>query len=179
MGSSRRHLVLAILVAVVAAAAYALWSSSPAGTPTTASSGPGPSRTPAGSGVGVPDVRLDALKAGHPEPDPVDRNLFRFGQPPAPAAVPRPATPTPPVVATPVARAIPSKPPIPLKFIGFWEEPATNQRVAALRDDRGVYHGSEGDTIEGRYKILRIGPESIDLSYLDGTGRQTIRLSGS
>jgi hypothetical protein len=32
--------------------------------------------------------------------------------------------------------------------------------------------------IEGRYKILRIGVESLDIAYLDGTGRRTIRLSG-
>jgi hypothetical protein len=31
----------------------------------------------------------------------------------------------------------------------------------------------------GQYRILRIGAESIEMSYLDGRGRQTIRLTGS
>ena len=53
---------------------------------------------------------------------------------------------------------------------------AQSQTYAVLRDDRGVYHGREGDIIEGRYRILRIGQESIELAYVDGQGRQTIRL---
>jgi len=31
----------------------------------------------------------------------------------------------------------------------------------------------------GQYRILRISAESIEMAYLDGRGRQTIRLSGS
>ena len=49
-----------------------------------------------------------------------------------------------------------------------------------LSDGRGApLYGNEGDIIEGRYRILRIGVESIEMAYLDGRGRQTIRLSGS
>ena len=36
----------------------------------------------------------------------------------------------------------------------------------------------EGQEIQGRYRILKIGVESIDIAYLDGTGRQTLRLGG-
>ena len=39
-------------------------------------------------------------------------------------------------------------------------------------------HGKEGDIIDGRYRILKIGTESIEIAYLDGRGRQTIRLTG-
>ena len=39
-----------------------------------------------------------------------------------------------------------------------------------LSDGRGVYQGREGEIIEGRYRILQIGIESIDLAYLDGRG---------
>jgi hypothetical protein len=41
-----------------------------------------------------------------------------------------------------------------------------------------VYHGREGETIEGRYRIVRIGQESIVMEYEDGRGRTTIRLTG-
>ena len=73
----------------------------------------------------------------------------------------------------------PPPPPIPLKFIGLvnQDDPKVG-RVAVLSDSRGVYHGREGDIIEGRYRILKIGVESIDLAYLDGRGRQTIRQTG-
>ena len=39
-------------------------------------------------------------------------------------------------------------------------------------------HGKEGDIIDGRYRILKIGTESIEMAYVDGRGRQTIRLTG-
>ena len=53
------------------------------------------------------------------------------------------------------------------------------EKIAILTDGRGVFHGREGDIIEGRYRIVRIGVESIEMAHLDGRGRQTIRLSGS
>jgi hypothetical protein len=40
-------------------------------------------------------------------------------------------------------------------------------------------YGREGETIEGRYKIWKIGTESIEISYSDGRGRATLRMSGS
>ena len=71
-------------------------------------------------------------------------------------------------------------PPIVLKFIGTVEAPGRSaQKIAVLSDGRNVFHGREGDIIEGQFKILRIGTESIDMAYLDGRGRQTIRLTGS
>ena len=52
-------------------------------------------------------------------------------------------------------------------------------RVALLSDGRGgLMNGREGDIIEGRYRVLRVGTDSIELAYADGRGRQTIRLSG-
>jgi len=51
-------------------------------------------------------------------------------------------------------------------------------RIAALSDGTFVYHGREGDVIEGRYRIVKIGVESIVIEHVDGRGRQTIRLTG-
>jgi hypothetical protein len=73
----------------------------------------------------------------------------------------------------------PPPPPIPLRFIGFLQPRDAAGRVAVLSDGRGnVFNGKEGDVIEGRYRLLRVGNDSADLIYLDGRGRQTIRLSG-
>ena len=66
-----------------------------------------------------------------------------------------------------------------MRFIGLVEAPQQAQKIAVLSDGRGIYQGREGDIIEGRYRILRIGVESVDMAYVDGRGRQTIRLSGS
>jgi hypothetical protein len=133
------------------------------------------------AGPSAPDVHLEALKAEHPKPGAVDRNLFRF----KPKAPPRPppsavqqAQPAMPTASAPTGP--PPAPPITLKFIGLVEQGPGQPKIAVLSDSAGhVFHGSEGQTIEGRYRILKIGVESIEMSHLDGRGRQTIRLSGS
>jgi hypothetical protein len=69
--------------------------------------------------------------------------------------------------------------PITLKFIGTVTVPGETGRVAVLSDGKFVYHGREGDIIDGRYRLVLIGEESVQLEYVDGRGRQTIRLTGA
>jgi hypothetical protein len=66
-----------------------------------------------------------------------------------------------------------------LRFIGVLGEPGRRRKFAVLSDGRGTLYGQEGDIIDGRYRIVRIGVESIEMAYVDGRGQQTIRLSGS
>jgi len=127
-------------------------------------------------------VHLDALQSERPKPESVERNLFRFKQkapPPPPPVVKRPEAPPPPVVP---AGPPPPPPlaPITLKFIGIVEAPSHGEKIAILSDGRNApFYGKEGAIIEGRYRILKIGVESVELAYADGRGRQTIRLTGS
>lgn len=124
---------------------------------------------------GVADVDLDRLQRAREGSARVTRDPFRFRPRPAPTAR-RVGTiaPTVPVVTGP-----PPLPPIPLRFIGLIEPVQRSGRVAMLSDGRGaVMSGREGDIIEGRYRVLRIGTDSLELAYADGRGRQTIRLSG-
>lgn len=72
----------------------------------------------------------------------------------------------------------PPPPPIPYKFIGLLSGPDRIGRIAVLSDGKLVLHGREGDIIEGRFKLVKIGEESVQMEYIDGRGRQTIRLSG-
>lgn len=132
--------------------------------------------------IGV--VKLPALTEARAEPEAGARNPFRF-RPVAPPAPPpeavRPAqsgAAAGPASDTLVPIGPPPLPPIALRFIGVVEQ-STRLKLAVLSDGRNVFYGKEGDAIEGRYRILRIGPESIDMAYLDGRGRQTLRLSGS
>jgi hypothetical protein len=189
MEPERRQRYLLAGLAVVLAIGLTFWLR-----PGPAASGPGTSnqrvRTQPGQqgkapmAITTPDVHLEALESDRPRPGDVNRNLFRFkpkAAPPRPPDVPSPPegwVPPPPGVPPPPAPA-PSLPPIALKFVGVVEAPERSLRVAVLSDPRGVYKGREGDIIEGRYRIVRIGTESIEMSYLDGRGRQTIRLSGS
>ena len=130
----------------------------------------------------VADVNLEALRPSTAEPPKVTRNPFRFYQAPPPPAPPSSKVvkaPEPAFVAPPVPAGPPPPPPITLRFIGLIEAPQRSGRVALLSDGRGgLMNGREGDIIEGRYRVLRVGTDSIDLAYSDGRGRQTIRLSG-
>lgn len=130
----------------------------------------------------MPDIDLQALRADRPEPEDSTRNPFRFRAKPVPP--PPPPTPaqmkpqTGPGVATGPVEP-PPPPRIPLKFIGLMTSAQDRKGpVAILSDTHGVYYGREGETVEGRYRILKIGVESIELAYLDGRGRQTIRQTG-
>jgi hypothetical protein len=90
---------------------------------------------------------------------------------------PPPILPDPPVTPPPPI-GVPPPPPITLKFIGFMEGVPDKGKVAAFSDCRSTMSGREGDIIDGRYRLVRIGVESVVLEYVDGRGRTTIRMSG-
>jgi hypothetical protein len=126
------------------------------------------------------DVRLEALKQTPPQADEIGRNPFRF-KPKAP-----PPSPPPPKgggrgAVTPVmppTNTGPTLPPIPLKFIGVTEAPRVG-KIAALTDCRHTVQGVEGEVIEGKYRIVKIGVESLVIEYLDGKGQTTLRMTGA
>jgi hypothetical protein len=140
------------------------------------------SRAPAGTPTIVAPIALEVLRAAPPDPIASGRNPFRFQQHSAPteegggggpvreSAGPMVQAPPPPP---------PGPPPIPLRFIGIVDETRRHLKLAVLSDGRNVFYGREGDIIEGRYRIVRIGLESIEMTHVDGRGQQTIRLSGS
>jgi hypothetical protein len=190
----RRELVLAALVVVLGAGLYvgiAGWpfgTSTTSATPSTSSTGRpssnGQVRTARNDRSGqaaaeAPDVHLEALDAERPKPDAARRNLFRFKPKPPPPPPPGPAV-TRPAETAQAPTGPPPPPPIALKFIGIVDAGPTKKVVAILSDGRGSpVYGREGETVLGQYRILRIGTESIEMSYLDGRGRQTIRFTGS
>lgn len=157
--------------------------------PVSATTAPQVRARPQAVRTGSPDevepVRLEALTRVPPEPQTGARNPFRFR--PAPASGPAMSSrPQPGGLAgpnMPGAPAVPVGPPPPppmaLKFIGVVERAPSPLKLAVLSDGRNVFYGREGEVIEGRYRIERIGVESIEMSYADGRGRQTLRLSGS
>ena len=188
----QRQMVLAGLLGVLAIVLYRAVTSQPTsalGTLGTTSSGSASSSNGRAAQAGriteppatAPDVHLRALNEERPKPISGDRNLFRFRPKPPP---PPPPAPPPIVRTTPTLPIVPPGPPplppIPLKFIGIVEAPSQSKRIAAFVDTTGhSFQGREGEVVAGQYRILKIGVESIEMAYLDGRGRQTIRLSGS
>ena len=178
-----RGLALVLVLLVGGAVGYWVWpwAGPPAGTAGTAAAGAGRGAQ-AGSRDDVTDIRLGLLERERGELSPPDRNPFRFERRASAAPPSRPQVarrPEPIEVAPTGPLPPPPPPPIPLRFIGYLQPSNAPGRVAVLSDGRGnVFNGREGDVIEGRYRLLRVGNDSADLIYLDGRGRQTIRLSG-
>ena len=188
LGDPRRWPLFAGAGVLIVAAVTVLGNNATApvsGTPT------GPNRrSPARAreeAVPVNELKLELLHRSPPGVEEPARNPFRF-QERAAAAPARSSGPpasrgaTPPVPSRPIASAPvgpPAAPAIPLRYIGVVDAPTQSGRLAILSDGRGnVFYGKEGDIIEGRYRLLRIGTDTAELSYTDGRGRQTIRLSG-
>ena len=128
----------------------------------------------------VPDVKLAALRAAQ-DAQPADsvRNPFQLK--------PRPAPPPPPPLP-PTNRAggtgespdqPPPPPPITLKFVGLVNPGGGAGKIAVLSGGGDVFYGREGDIIDGRYRIVSIGTESVVVAYVDGRGTRKIPLSGS
>lgn len=143
----------------------------------------GPSETP--GSVLARGVGLDRLDEDRPAPQEGGRDPFRAGpsaatgggsgsgtrtaQPEAPVPV-KPAAPSGPLQPPPL-------PPITVKFIGVVSRRDVG-RVAVLSDGKNVYYGREGEIVDGRWRIVSIGEESLQIEYADGRGRQTVRMTG-
>jgi hypothetical protein len=131
--------------------------------------------------VPVAPVKLQALREHRDEPGEAKRNPFRF-QPKVVAPPPRPVVKMPEITEAPRPMPPPGPPPLPpitLKFIGILER-ANGVKWAVLSDGKSPtpMYGKDGDIIDGRYQIVKIGTESIEMTYTDGRGRTVIRLTG-
>lgn len=182
MASDRRRQILlgALAVALALVVGYQLWP----GTTTAGNSTSNPDGRTARTAQNnaqptAPDVHIDALTGERPKPEEANRDLFKFKPKPAPPAPARPIErPMPGPPQDTVRSGPPPLPPIPLKFIGYIEETG-GRKIASLSDGtHQPFNVVEGGTVLGQYKIWRIGVESLDISYLDGRGRQTIRMTG-
>ena len=178
-----RTRVLLIVLGIVALGGliYAMW---PAAEPKTAPSNQArDARKPqAATGEGSLEVRLDELKQPPAGSADAARNPFRFYVKPPPPPPPRAATPPPLLPGQPgyVAPSPPlpsAPPPIPIKFIGVLEQ--GKNKVAIFSDGKGQpVYAHEGETVLGQYRLLKIGVESVTMSYLDGKGMQQIPMRG-
>jgi hypothetical protein len=179
MGTERRRQVLlGALVVVLALVMYRMWpATSAASAPSSNGRGGATAerQQQAPAVPAAPDVHLGVLNGERPKPAARERDVFRYkskAPPPAPPKTP-PAMPVSPAPTGPPPPA--QAPPITLKFIGLVGSPSL--KIAVLSDGRNPpFSGKEGDIIEGRYRILKIGVESVEIAYADGRGRQTIRI---
>jgi len=124
------------------------------------------------------DVKIEALTQAPAAPSDGDRNPFGFkpkaAPPPPPSSMaPRPVEPPPP---QPVEPQGPPAIGTLIKFIGIVD--TGKAKIGAFSDCRYTFSGREGEIIEGRFRVVRIGVESAILEYTDGRGRTTLPLNG-
>ncbi|NQW05185.1 MAG: hypothetical protein HQ485_14350 [Acidobacteria bacterium] len=180
IGAQRKQLsLLAILVITAAAVLYYQLGGTAevAGVASNTITAPRPSLA---AGALPEGLRLASLE---PVPEETDgsRNPFGFGVPPRPAIQPpAPPTPRPPQTVQPPRPTGPlARLQIPVKFLGYAEDPTRPGKLVSLSVDGAVTLAREGDVVDGRYRLLKVGLESIVMAYLDGQGQQTIRQSGT
>jgi hypothetical protein len=182
--------LLALLgLTIVAAVIFKLMGAAGSDTPASNPSGaqrPAQPRADAAQAKGAVepkklDVHLEALEAERPATAKNERNPFRFKPAPAPPPPPVAAKPAESVAPAPVGPPPPPPPPpITVKFIGVLDR-ADGSRLALFSDCSAGRHQSyarEGGTVDGRYKLVKIGRESVIIEHLDGRGRTTLAAGG-
>ena len=182
-GPERRRQLTRLAVLVVLLVGVVWFWRAPAGSPPPTSN-PVAAATPQGALPVPEDVRLDSLEAVSTLTD-AGRNPFVFG---ARQAVPEsspgtsflttpqpwspPIDPGPPVSQGP--------PPIDLRLTGLSVVEAGGRTLVTLKNPatNGLYQAFEGDIVDGRYRVVKVGVQSVVVSYLDGSGIRTLPLGG-
>lgn len=134
-----------------------------------------------------PTLRLDMIaRLQKVDVTGTHRSLFDFGQAPPPPKpegvktaaakpkVPSPIVPIQPVQTAnnkPAAPSQPKAPPVPLKFYGY-VNPAASQKRAFFMEGDEIHVVSEGEMVKRRYKIVRIGVNSVVVEDTQFPGSQ-------
>lgn len=118
-----------------------------------------------------PTLRMDLLKTSE---DVTYKGSGRdiFQNQPEPPPMPKAVKP---VINTGPPQP-PPPPPIPLKFYGFSGNKSGPKQVFLSKGD-DIFIAKEGQIVDRRYKILRIGPTSIEVEDVLTNNRQTLMLT--
>ncbi len=135
----------------------------------------------------LPRIDLARLSAERPDSGAGERDLFRFGsaargeedEDELPVVHVPVATPAPPPPIDTGQRQATSLPPLNLKYLGSVENRAGVKVAVLLTDRQEVLTGQAGDTVANRYRIARIGLESIDLEDVASGQSRRIPLRGN
>jgi hypothetical protein len=138
-----------------------------------------------------PTLRLDLLaKLQQVELPGSLRNIFQYGAaPPPPSVVPvMPTgtkqiivtdhrTPPPPPPPPPTTPPEPKAPPMTFKYYGYKVSKSDGRKEAFLLDGEDIIIAGENDSVKlGRYKVVRIGVNSITIEDTQFKSTQTLQL---
>ncbi len=183
----RRWVVPAVAVAALLSVGWAVFrETTPAAVPTapaaTTGARPGVKREP-----DVPRIDLARLERPRPDSGIGKRDLFDFATPPPPPPPPpgssvaraqaeEDAATPPPVVAPPTP---PPLPPMNLKYIGAFEGRKGLKVAVLMTDHKEVLTAQAGEVVANRYRVVRIGLESVDVQEVGSEHVRRIPLKGN
>jgi hypothetical protein len=137
-----------------------------------------------------PTIKLDVLKKlSLVNVESTHRSIFDFSQPPPPPAPkPDPNKKNTPVVS-PLITSIPANqpapsgpppapppPPIPLKFYGYVSALMQGNKRAFFAEGDDIFIAMEGELVKKRYRIVRIGVNSVVVEDMQFKNQQTLPL---
>jgi hypothetical protein len=178
----RDRISVAVAGAAVATLAVVVWFRADPAAPGSATSS-ADSRAPARLGPAVPAIELEP--AGDRPPAAVGkRDLFAFGVPPTPEPTPEPppTVPTPPPPPT-----IPTPTPMPpltdVRFVGILEsKPGVMVAMFLLGRDKDpkaeAVSGQVGDMVANRFRVVKVGLESVDILEVGADQTRRLPLKG-
>jgi hypothetical protein len=181
----KKKLIIAVILMGVAILAIGKFLFFPAGpeppAPSSASSATTPRSKPGGKKPVLmarsldPELRYDWLQASEDTKYQGNgRNIFRAQEIAIPTPIAKPTkTPPPP---PPVDNTPPPPPPINLKFFGFANRPGEAKKVF-LEQGEDIFVASEGDIVNRRYKVVKIGVTSVEVEDVLNNNRQSIPLT--
>lgn len=106
------------------------------------------------------------------------RNLFRYEAappPPPPKKTPQQLAEEKRIRETPPPP--PPPPPIELRYYGFATDSGTKTKKVFLTNGQDIFIAGEGEIVANRYKIIRIGVNSVEVEDLRNRSRQQLPLT--
>jgi hypothetical protein len=168
-----RETRLVAATAIVLAAAIGLRLRGASGTPSASRA-----RGAAAKSDVLPRIDLSRLDAQPRDAKAGERDIFEFGRPPAREEPEETMTAEVAPVSeddlAPTPPPVPTLPPLNLKFIGSLDNSRGIKVAVLLTEKNELLTGKVGEVVANRYKIDKIGFESVDL--LDVTSGQTRRI---
>jgi hypothetical protein len=156
--------------------------------PVVTTSQPSPAQPVSGTGgaAGHPAVKLSSLASLDPTLHPEimkqaesleysgrGRNIFSLTS--APAAIPNPIASVRQAHVDTGPPPPPPPPPINLGFYGYAAEKGGQKQVFLLKGD-DIFIASEGDVVDRRYRVGKIGPASVQVEDIPYHNTQTLAL---
>jgi hypothetical protein len=185
MVKNRRVLVLAGAGLALVVAVWALNRTAP---PPSAAPGGAAAAAPRGGGRAegeMPVVGLERVRLAVVRPEVGRRDIFDFGADPREEQQrqeeeqqERMVVPVPDPTPTPVPTPTPL-PPLTVKYIGSLESKPGLKVAFFVTEKKEVVSGQVGETVMNRFRVVRIGFESVDVQQVGAEQVQRLPLKGN